>query len=56
MAGEEKIAAESGSVIIWDLSHATGVIEIHAARNGARLATGCTYKYLNGGPGAPGFV
>lgn len=56
MAGEEKIAAEAGGVIIWDLSHATGVIEIHAARNGARLATGCTYKYLNGGPGAPGFV
>ena len=56
MAQEEKRAKESGGVIIWDLSHATGVIEIALNKAGARLATGCTYKYLNGGPGAPSFL
>lgn len=56
MAAEERAASAAGGVIIWDLSHATGVIEVHCGRDGARLAAGCTYKYLNGGPGAPGFA
>lgn len=56
MAAEEKLARKAGGLIIWDLSHATGVIEVALNKAGAKLATGCTYKYLNGGPGAPSFL
>lgn len=52
----ETVASNSGGVIVWDLSHATGVLDLKLAVDGARLATGCTYKFLNGGPGAPAFV
>lgn len=54
-AYEDK-AASAGTLIIWDLSHATGVIALDMMSTGARLATGCTYKYLNAGPGAPSFL
>lgn len=56
MARYEEKARKSGAIIIWDLSHATGVIELELAAIGAQLASGCTYKYLNAGPGAPAFV
>ena len=56
MKAYETQAGQSGTLIIWDLSHATGVIALDLQAAGARLATGCTYKYLNAGPGAPSFV
>ena len=56
MAADEASAQSGGGVIIWDLSHATGVLDVKLSAASARFATGCTYKYLNGGPGAPAFV
>ncbi len=56
VAAAERVARASGGVIVWDLSHATGVLDLKLAMDGTRLATGCTYKFLNGGPGAPAFV
>jgi kynureninase len=56
MKAYEEKATESGALILWDLSHATGVIALDMKAVGAKLATGCTYKYLNGGPGAPSFL
>lgn len=52
----ETEARRHGALIIWDLSHATGILDLTLGANGALLATGCTYKYLNGGPGSPAFV
>lgn len=52
----ETEARSAGGVIIWDLSHATGVLDVDLNSSGAIFAAGCTYKYLNGGPGAPAFA
>nr|WP_070961716.1 aminotransferase class V-fold PLP-dependent enzyme [Hyphomonas sp. Mor2] len=56
MASLEDIASRHEALIVWDLSHATGCVDLNLQRDGVRLATGCTYKYLNGGPGAPAFI
>jgi kynureninase len=56
MAAITETAHRRGALVLWDLSHSVGALPIELDKSNVDFAIGCTYKYLNGGPGSPAFL
>ena len=56
MAQINALVEDAGALMLWDLSHSAGSVALELDADHAPLAVGCTYKYLNGGPGAPAYM
>ncbi|WP_417720478.1 kynureninase [Salipiger sp.] len=56
LAALTRKAHEMGALVIWDLAHSAGALPVDVTAGAADFAVGCTYKYINAGPGAPAFI
>jgi kynureninase len=56
MARISEVVRDAGALTLWDLSHSVGAVPVTLDESGADLAAGCTYKYVNAGPGSPAFL